>query len=253
MRQICYSLCLPAVFLCTAVAVLADEPPLPPAADYALRTYEREVAAARDKAVRQLQTVLTDETKLGKLDSALAVRAAIEKLAPGKSAPAAPVAPAAPTTPAKTASLTPPAPPTPPPTGATVPFGSTDAKAKPTRTEIKANAKMGAELGPMTAGTRLTLQYVEGKWYRQVQNPDHLANPDEVKMSALTDNYGLSLAIFAVENGEATPLEIVPPGTKKKPFHYRFKKDYPMVILRIRDSLPGDNPGAATYDVTIEK
>jgi hypothetical protein len=198
------------------------------------------VAAARDKAIRQLQSVMTDETKLGKLDSALAVRTAIERLAPGKTAPANP-----PMTP-----ITGAAPVTPPTTSA---FGSADAKAKPTRTEIKANAKMGAELGPMTTGTRLTLQYVEGKWYRQVQDPDHLANPDEAKMSALTDNYGLSLAIFAVENGQATPLEIVPPGTKKKPFHYRFKKDYPMVILRIRDSLPGDNPGAATYDVTVEK
>lgn len=218
-----------------------------------MRTYEREVAAARDKAVRQLQSVLTDETKLGKLDSALAVRAAIERLAPGKSAPAALVAPVAPTAPAKTASLTPPAPTTPPAGAASVPFGSTDAKAKPTRTEIKANAKFGAELGSLSTGTRITLQYVEGKWYRQVQDPDHLANPDETKMSGPNDNYGLSLGIFSVENGQATLLETVPPGTKKHPFHYRLKKDYPMVILRIRDSLPGDNPGAATYDVTIEK
>ena len=232
-----HSLFLPAILLGAAVAVLADEPPLPAAADYALRTYEREVAAARDKAVRQLQSVLTDETKLGKLDAALAVRAAIERLAPGKAAPANPPA----------------AGPAPASVGTPSTFGSTDAKAKPNRTEIKANAKMGSELGAMSTGTRLTLQYVEGKWYRQVQDPDHLVSPDEAKMSSPTDNYGLSLGIFAVENGQATLLETVPPGTKKHPFHYRFKKDYPMVILRIRDSLPGDNPGSATYDVTVEK
>src|SRR5262245_2054811 len=94
-----HSLFFSAVFLSVSIAALADDPPLPPAADYAMRMYERDVAAAKDKAVRQLQAVLTEETKLGKLDSALAVRNAIERLAPGKLAPAAPATPATPATP----------------------------------------------------------------------------------------------------------------------------------------------------------
>lgn len=41
----------------------------------------------------------------------------------------------------------------------------------------------------------------------------------------------------------------VPPATKRSPFRYHFNKDYAQVFLRIRDGLPGDNPGAAVYSI----
>ena len=54
-----------------------------------------------------------------------------------------------------------------------------------------------------------------------------------------------------MEGGEAVHLADIPLGTKRKPFRYKFEKDCEKVILRIRDSDPADNPGAAIYEITL--
>jgi hypothetical protein len=132
----------------------------------------------------------------------------------------------------------------------TIPSGS----AKTTRMSIQASAPNGVELGALAKGTTIALEYVEGKWRMQyVKDPVNWVSPDEAPVKPPQERYSDSLAIFAVENGKPTLLEVVPPNTKKRTFRYRLKQDYPMVILRIRDEAPEDNQGYAVYDVTLSR
>ncbi len=206
-----------AAILIPALSFAQQPSVLPPAANTVIKAYERDVAAAKDRAVKQLQLIQTAETQRGKLEAALAVKNAITGLGSASGAEPAPQL-----TPLKTGKIA-----------------------------IKANAKFGTELGSVTAGTTLKLEYVEGKWAMSGgvnEDPTKLLSPDDPTVYA--SNH---LGIFAVENGEAKKLADVPPETKKRTFRYRFDKAYPVVILRIIDSDAADNPGYVIYDVTASK
>ena len=201
----------------TVHARAEDTPPLPPAAEIAMKNYEREVAAARDRAVRQLQTILTAETQRGKLESAIAVKNAIADLS-GSDGSAA----TSPAIPIKTGNIA-----------------------------IKAKEQNGAELGTVRTGTQIRLQYVEGRWAMSgggEGDPSKYPSPDDAEIYPAN-----RLGIYALIDGEAKLLATVPGGTKKKPFRHRFDKDYEMVMLRIQDSNAVDNSGFVVYKVDVAK
>ena len=208
------------ILLALALPVWAqDKPALPPAADLALKAYDRDVAAARERAIRALQAVMTDETRRGKLDSALAVKQALENLSGSLATASTNGAPSTTTQPPKIGKVV-----------------------------IQANTKLGAELGSFRTGQHLGLEYMEGKWAMSGEkDPLKWVSPDEATYVAN------NLGIYAIENGEARLLAPVPTGTKRHTFHYRFEKDCPLVILRIQDAIPGDNPGYAVYNVTVSQ
>ena len=211
------SLIILAFVLLPLCAHAEDAAALPPAADLVIKNYEREVAAARDRAVKQLQSIMASETQRAKLDSAVAVKNAIASLSGGGA-----VDNATPGVPPKTGKIS-----------------------------IKANARLGAELGSFTAGTTLKLEYVEGKWAMSGGmdlDPTKWVNPDDPAVYPANH-----IGVFAIENGEAKKLAEVPGGTKRKPFRYRFAKNYSTVILRILDSDPVDNPGFVIYNVEVNK
>ena len=206
-----------AAILVPALTFAQQPSALPPAAATVLKNYEREIAVAKDRAVKQLQLIQAAETQRAKLESALAVKNAIADLGGSGTAEAA-----APLSALKTGKIA-----------------------------IKANAKLGAELGSVAAGTTLKLEYVEGKWAMAGgtnEDPTKLLSPDD--STVFPSNH---LGIFYVENGEAKKLAEVPPNTKKRSFRYRFDKPYAVVILRIIDGDASDNPGYVIYDVSASK
>ncbi|MEK7954328.1 hypothetical protein [Luteolibacter soli] len=182
---------------------------LPASAKAALEVYDREVAAAKVKAARQLQGVLEAETKKGDLDSALAVKAAIEEL-----------------------------------TGETqeAPAGKLTGKQV-----IKSTAADGLIIGSFKKGDKISLQYVEGRWAMSGDtsgDPLKWTNPDEMKEGPLSLGiYAID------EAGKRTLLTAVPASTAKKVFRYRFEKDCAKVSLRMMDSQASDNAGYVVYDL----
>ncbi len=209
-------LALSASILVITSQLCAQEAPLPPAADAVLKSYELEVAASREKALRQLEAILATETQRANHNTARAVRTAIASLSTStKSAVAAVVAP-------KTGNLS-----------------------------VKGADKFGTEIGTFTAGMTLKLQYVEGRWEMSGgagSDPTTWKSPDDPGIFA-----SVRLGVFALVDGQAKLLTEVPSGTKKKPFRYRFDKNYPMVILRILDTDAGDNPGFVIYNVEVPR
>lgn len=202
------------LLFCSACAGVAQT--LPDSAQRVLQQFEAEQAAARKKAALQLETAKQFEMRRGNLDGANAIQAKMTELTGG-----VPVAP----------------------------LGTATAPAKPIVKQVqsKANAKYGGEIGAVKAGQSIKIQYVEGRWAMSGGNsdPKTWSNPDE--SSYVGDQAGL----YAVESGEIVSLADIPVGTKRRPFRYRFEKDYAQVIIRIRDTVPGDNPGAAIYEVTL--
>ena len=202
--------------LLLAFASAAFTQALPDSAQRVLQQFEAEQAAARRKAALQLETAKQFEMRRGNLDGANAIQAKMTELTGG-----VPVAP----------------------------LGTATAPAKPIVRQVqsKANAKYGGEIGAVKAGQSIKIQYVEGRWAMSGGSPDPLkwTSPDEHPYP------GNQAGLYAVEAGEAVHLADIPLGTKRKPFRYKFVKDYEKVILRIRDSDPADNPGAAIYEVTL--
>jgi hypothetical protein len=199
-----------------------EKAPLPPAALEALKAYDRDAGAARERAARTLQAIIADQTARGKLDVALAVKELLANLPTVSSAQSAVAGAAAATA-----------------TGATP-------GAAGGRLIIQANEKLGADLGSVVKGTRLTIQYIDGKWaFNGVADPAKWTSPDEAQAGT-----GASVGLFSVEDGEPKVIASVPAGTKRRPFHFKAEKDYPKVVLRIMDSDVVDNHGSSTYSVS---
>ena len=189
---------------------------MPDSAQRILQQLNTEMAAARKRAALQLESVKQAEMRRGNLDGATAIQNKIVELNGG------PVAP----------------------------LGSATAPAKPVtkQIQIKANAKLGGEIGAVHAGQSITIKYVEGRWAMSGglnRDPKEWVSPDE---NTYPSN---DTALYAVIDGEAKKLADVPTGTKRKPFRHRFDKDYAQVILRIRDEDAADNPGAVIYEITL--
>ena len=75
-------------------------------------------------------------------------------------------------------------------------------------------------------------------------NANTWLNPDDADV--YSSNH---IGIYATVDGETTLLAEVLPATKRRPFRYRFNKDYAKVFLRIRDGIPEDNFGAVLYSI----
>ncbi len=199
----------------TGILLAEDLPPLPRPAELVVKNYQRDLAAIRDKALKDLQAIMNGETQRGSPKTAAAVQNAMEAINGG-------------------------------PLAAGTAGGAAPKSGKVT---IKANEKLGAEIGRFGAGQSIKLEYVEGKWAMSGGgglDPTKWLSPDDPNVFAAN-----RLGIFAVENGQATKLAEVPAGTKKKAFRYRFERDYPTVILRILDADPADNPGFVIYNVEV--
>jgi hypothetical protein len=197
-----------------------EKAPLPPAALEALKAYDRDASTARERAARTLQAIIADQTARGKLDVALAVKELLANLPTVSSAQSA-VA------------------------GAATATGAAPGAAGG-RLTIQANEKLGADLGSVVKGTRITIQYAEGKWaFNGVADPAKWTSPDEAQAGT-----GASVGLFSVEDGEPKIIVSVPAGTKRRAFHFKAEKDYPKVVLRIMDSDVVDNHGSAVYSVS---
>ncbi len=217
-------------FAITSFGAFASD--LPQAAEKIVQQLESDQVTARKRAMTDLENVKTIELRRGNAAGVNAIQAKIKELNLANVAAAAAQTPGP-----QPAAITPPV------AGAVTPLTPGTAA----KIEVKANAKYGVLLGPMHPGQHLTLQYVDGRWAMSGSEPDpnKWVIPDE-------SNYaGNSMGIFSLENGEAKLLAAVPNGTKHKPFHYHFLKDYPNIMLRIQDGDPSDNQGAATYMATL--
>lgn len=202
------------LFLVSIGSVAAQN--IPDSAARILQQLDLDLAAARKRAVVQLESAKQFEMRRGNLDGATALQNKIVELG---GAPAAPV-------------------------------GAATAQTKPVakQLQIKASAKLGGEIGAVHAGQSIVIRYVEGRWAMSGganSDPKNWLNPDEKVFP------GNMLGLYAIVEGEAKLLAEVPEGTKRKAFHHHFDKDYAQVILRIRDNDPADNPGAVIYEITL--
>jgi hypothetical protein len=206
---------------------------LPQAAEKIVQQFESDQIAARKRVMAELEAVKNVELRRGNSVGVNAIEAKIKELNATNAAAQAASAPGTQTgvanVPAAAGAITPTTPGT------------------PAKIEIKANAKYGVQLGPVHPGGHITLQYADGRWAMSSAEPDpnKWVIPDE-------SNYpGNSLGIYSLENGEAKLLTAVPNGTKHKPFHFHFLKEYADIMLRIQDGDPSDNQGSAIYTVTL--
>jgi len=201
--------------------------------------------ARYDQVLAQAQTALTQHQRL---DDALLVKARRDQIATGWPTPAVAAA-AEKATPPATAPASvvtnvqkPATPPAKVPPGAT-PTGQFKAT-------IPANSPDAFPLGEVRKGTRISLQYVGGKW----KSFGHVAssNPDDEKTQG-GDSCRVAIALPSKAGKGGDVLAVVPPDTKKRPFVFEAQSEYPGLVLRINGSDKSfpHNPGRVEYSVEI--
>ena len=124
-----------------------------------------------------------------------------------------------------------------------------DGKADPANTpygsweRLIESKSTGVSLGRLPKGTKITLQYVQGKWGWH-ENDTTPESPDAAQEGRRR------LAVY----GDGQSVEIVPTGTAKKPYTYVTMKEYSEIILRI-SSLEGNRPGTGQvlYKVKVSR
>ncbi len=126
-------------------------------------------------------------------------------------------------------------------------LGAAGQSSRKVKATIAANSPDGYPLGDIRKGTRISLQYVEGKWKAVA----HIAqfNPDGNTDPEFTVESQLAIALPA-KDGKGEILAIVPTGTKKRPFVFQAEEDYPGLVLRIKGG-QSTNPGRVTYEVIV--
>jgi hypothetical protein len=159
---------------------------------------------------------------------------------PAESHPATP-APAAARPPAPTAPAAPAA------TAARPVPGSAPQASRKIQVTILANSPDGYPLGDIRKGTKISLQYVEGKWKAEGRIAQF--SPDAETDPKLTDRDKLAIAVPS-GTGKGQVLALVSTGTKKRPYVFEATEDYPGLVLRINGG-PSHNPGKVTYDVVV--
>jgi hypothetical protein len=113
---------------------------------------------------------------------------------------------------------------------------------------IYANSAGGYSLGEVRTGTKITFQYVGGKWkswgHKATESPDD-ANPQG------GDKCRLAIALPGEDGGIGAVIATVPAGTAGNPFVFQAQQDYPNLILRINsDSFKG--PGKVQYSLKVD-
>jgi hypothetical protein len=141
--------------------------------------------------------------------------------------------------------------PTAPPSAILATSGPVSAKtSRSVRAVIAANSPDAVLVEDIHKGTKITFQYVGGKWksFGRIgsENPDLTA-------SERGDACRLVVALPS-ENGVAgRVLAMVAPETQQQPFVFEADADYPKVVLRIndQDNTYEKNPGSVEYEVKI--
>jgi hypothetical protein len=118
---------------------------------------------------------------------------------------------------------------------------------------IPPNTPAGFSLGPLKTGAKIELQYTFGKWKSWGSLSQY--NPDDPAPQERGDASRLVLAESPKNGVPGDIIQMIPTGTKDKPFTFTFPKDYPNgVCLRIRDNSTRDaNPGEVFYKVKLVK
>ncbi|HEY3901076.1 MAG TPA: hypothetical protein VGM54_20860 [Chthoniobacter sp.] len=134
------------------------------------------------------------------------------------------------------------------PPAATPPaLGAASQASRKFQATILANSPDGFPLGDIRKGTRISLQYVEGKWKAEGRIAQF--DPDSETDPKLTDRDKLAIAL-PTGTGTGRVLALVSPGTKKRPYVFEAPEDFPGLVLRINGG-PSKNPGRVTYDVVV--
>lgn len=201
----------------------SQKDPLPSDARQVVEIYDREVQSLRGKAINRLKSLQDAHTKSGDLEAATAVKnltalyEAESKKSPGPNAEEA-----------------------------------TEPGANETKEErlvglgkVVVNAKAAHRIGDLRKGERITIQYVEGKWAMSGADADprNWTSPDD-------HQGGLGLGVYGTDgSGKVVHIVDVPAGTKKRAFKVSFQADYQDVVIRMNDTVLGDNAGFAIYNV----
>jgi len=138
----------------------------------------------------------------------------------------------------------------PSPSAAKTSTGATTQPARQVKAAVAANNPDGFPVGDARKGTKISIQYVSGKW----KHDGHIAqwNPDSDEPK-VGDANRLCVSLPASDGKAGDVLAIVPAGSSKRPFIYEADKDYPGLVLRINDDDGsfGGNPGNTEWNVKI--
>lgn len=136
------------------------------------------------------------------------------------------------------------------PTGNKPPLGANTQTARLVKASVRADTPNGFPIGDVQKGTRITIQYVSGKWkcFGHIAN----LNPD-ADDPKIGDANRLAVALPAEGGKPGAVLAIVPAGSSKRPFIYEADKDYPGLVLRIKDDDDtfAGSPGTTEWTVRI--
>lgn len=114
---------------------------------------------------------------------------------------------------------------------------------------IPANSPDAFPIGDVRKGTKLSLQYLSGKWKCEGRIAQY--SPDDMDPK-FSENNRLVISLPSADGKPGDILAIVPGNTAKKPFVFEADKDYPGVVLRIHDyNGLGGNPGSAEYNLKV--
>jgi hypothetical protein len=113
---------------------------------------------------------------------------------------------------------------------------------------IPANSPDGYSLGAVRKGTKITFQYVSGRWKSWGHIPT--ACPDDVKPPG-GQNCRLAIALAGTDGTIGDVIATIPAGTRDTPFVFEAQEDYPSLFLRI-NSPTFDGPGKVVYALNVE-
>ncbi len=134
--------------------------------------------------------------------------------------------------------------------GAKPPMGMAPQAARQVKAAVPASSPNGFAIGDVRKGTRISIQYVGGKW----KHDGHIAqwNPDSDEPK-VGDANRLAVALPASGGTPGEVLAVVPAGSSKRPFVYEADKDYSGLVLRINDSdgKYEGNPGDTEWNVKV--
>ena len=108
--------------------------------------------------------------------------------------------------------------------------------------KIDAHSNEGTLVGPGKKGQHLRIQYVDGKWIssKTAMSPDEPSHPMQ------------QVQVFGILGGQEEVIAVVPGGTKHRAFLQLLKKDYEEVRLRANDGERSDNSGEVIYKAAIK-
>jgi hypothetical protein len=126
-------------------------------------------------------------------------------------------------------------------------LGAPAQTARLVKATIAANSPDGFPIGDVRKGTKISLQYLGGKWKDVGRIAQHV--PDSTDPDFDPKNR-LAIALPPVDGKPGAVLAVVPGDTAKHPFVFEADQDYPGLVLRI-NAPPSRNPGKVDYDVKV--